>query len=219
MGIGKAIALRLASEGANIVICARGIKELKKSAEEIKKVGVKVMWSKCDVRNSKDVRKLIDKTMKEFGRIDILVNNAGVGLYKSVLETTIDEWDEVLDTNLKGIFLCSKFVLPIMMRQKYGRIINISSGAGKYGYANMSVYCASKFGVIGFTESLAREVRNTGIKVYSVCPGGTNTRMYHSMFPGTDPNELLKPDDVAKVVSELCLPDCRKESGSSVNVF
>jgi 3-oxoacyl-[acyl-carrier protein] reductase len=204
-GIGKTIALALAKEGAKIVICARTIREIYNTAKEIRSLGREVLAVKSDVRSSDDVRNFIKKAISKFGRVDILINNAGIGLYKPLMKTSEKNWEDVIDTNLKGTFLCCREVLPIMVKQRKGIIVNISSVAGKHGFANMSAYCASKFGVIGLTESLAKEVNKFGIKVYAVCPDRVDTE--------------IKREYVAKKVLSLCLPTCKIKNGSSIDVY
>lgn len=219
-GIGKAIALILAKEGCNVVITARTEKEIEQTKKEVIEIGRKAITVKCDVRLKNDIENLIKKTIAEFGKVDILINNAGVAFSKPLIETTEKEWDATIDTNLKGIFLCCKEVLPIMIRQRYGIIINISSCAGKEGYAGLAAYCASKFGVIGLTESLAEEFP-AWIKVYAVCPGAVDTKMQAEISGKsylTARRFMLKPEDVAKKVLQLCLPDCEVKSGSSIDV-
>ncbi len=215
-GIGREIALALAREGADVVVAARTEREITAVAGEIKKLGRQSLALSVDVRSSRDVRKMVSGARTAFGGIDILVNAAGVAIRKALVDTSDEEWDLIIDTNLKGTFLCCREVVPVMT--KGGVIVNISSGAGKSGIPELSVYCASKFGVIGLTESLAYEVAPSGIRVYAVCPGGVDTDMYHSMFP-EDTSLLLKPEYVASRVLPLCLPGCRIRSGSSVEVY
>ncbi len=216
-GIGRSTAIIFTREGCRVVITSRTKKEL----EETKKIIGKtenILAIEGDVRSEKDVKNIIKKTLDKFGRIDILVNNAGVAYYKPFLETSEKEYDSILDTNLKGTFLFTKHILPIMLKQNSGVIINISSGAGKHGIGGLAVYCASKFGVIGLTESIANELHGTGIKIYAVCPGGVNTKMYLDTWPETNPKSLIQPEEVAEKILSLCLPDCKTPSGVSVDV-
>ena len=217
-GIGRAIALALAQEGCGIIITSRTLTELEDAKKEIIKSGGEAIAVKGDVQSASDAGKIIKSAVKKFGRIDILVNNAGVAYYKPFSETSEKDYDTTLDTNLKGTFLFIKETLPYMLKQKSGVIINISSMAGKRGYEGMSVYCASKFGIIGLTESLADELQGKGVRVYSVCPGGVNTRMYLDIVPEADPKKLIQPEEVAEKVAALCMPDCRTPSGSSIEI-
>ena len=220
-GIGKAIAYLFAQEGMNVVICSRNENQIRKTAVEIQKdTGNLVVPVKTDVRNHVDVDKLVQSALNEFGRIDILVNNAGVAIIKSLVETTDHEYDTIIDTNLSGVFFCCKSVLPHMIKQKSGYIINISSGAGKTGFANLSVYCASKFGVIGMTESLAEEVSDYGIKVFSVCPGAVATQMQKEFMSNEEfekrKNQMIQPEEVAQKVLQLVKGKFR--TGTSVDL-
>ena len=220
-GIGKAIAYLFAQEGMNVVICSRNENQIRKTAVEIQKdTGNLVVPVKTDVRNHVDVDKLVQSALNEFGRIDILVNNAGVAIIKSLVETTDHEYDTIMDTNLSGVFFCCKSVLPHMIKQKSGYIINISSGAGKTGFANLSVYCASKFGVIGITESLAEEVSDYGIKVFSVCPGAVATQMQKEFMSNEEfekrKNQMIQPEEVAQRVLQLVKGKFR--TGTSIDI-
>lgn len=221
-GIGFAIAKSFAREGCNLVICARNQKDIDTKLKELQKFNVKVIGILADVRDSKDVKKVVDRAVKEFGGVDILVNNAGLWYKKFLHDTTEEEYDITLDTNLKGVFLFSKYVVPIMIKRREGVVINISSGAGKYGSPFYSVYCASKFAVTGLTESLAREAKQFGIKVFAVCPGGVNTEGYRSHHPNEAESyfrSLMQPEEVAEVVLKLATGERRVESGSAVDVF
>ncbi|MCZ7356836.1 MAG: SDR family NAD(P)-dependent oxidoreductase [Candidatus Methanoperedens sp.] len=214
-GIGREIALALAREGADIAVAARTDREIGVVAAEIEKLGRRSLAVPMDVRSIQAVKNLVRRTKAVLGGIDILVNDAGIAFRKTLAETSNGEWDMIMDTNLKGTFLCCREVLPVLT--KGGVIVNISSGAGKSGIPELSAYCASKFGVIGLTESLAYEVAKKGIRVYAVCPGGVDTGMHRSLYP-EDVSSLLRPEHVAAQVLELCLPECRIVSGSSVEI-
>lgn len=152
-GIGKAIASALSAEGVNVVIASRRTTPA------------------CDVRKKADVIRLIAHVKERFGSIDILVNNSGLGVGSKIVDCTEDDWHRVLDTNLTGTFLMTQAVLPAMIAQRSGYIINIASQAAKHGYPNAGPYCASKFGIVGFSEALQQEVREFGVHVHCLCPG------------------------------------------------
>ncbi|MCQ1535394.1 SDR family oxidoreductase [Methanosarcina sp. KYL-1] len=214
-GIGRAVCLSLAKEGANIVIVARHREEIEETARMVKNIGTRALVIQADVRNEADVRDMILTTIEKCGRLDILVNNAGIAHRKPIEETSLKEYEEVMDTNVKGVFLCSKHAIPYLSKSDNGKIINISSGGGKHGLSDLSVYCASKFAVNGMTEALASELSGR-VMVYSVCPGAVDTEMYRSIF-GDRP--ALKPDHVAEKVLELSLPESNVISGSIIEVY
>jgi 3-oxoacyl-[acyl-carrier protein] reductase len=214
-GIGRAICLALSREGADIVIVARTEKEIRETARMVEKEGRRALAVRTDIRREEEVVKMISKAVNAFGRIDILVNNVGVAYRKYIVDTSTEEYDEIMDTNVKGMFFCTKYALPHLLKRGEGRIVNMSSGAGKHGIPKLSIYCASKFAVIGFTESLAYEVGG-GLQVYAVCPASVDTGMYRSMYSD---EPVLKPEDVAMKVMELCLPETTLPSGSSVEVY
>lgn len=221
-GIGKAIAELFAKDGMSVVINSRNESEIRRSAVEIEKnTRVAVIPIQADVRNHSEVERLVQLTLNQFGRIDVLVNNAGVAVVKSLVDTTDHEFDRVIDTNLKGVFYCCKAVLPHMIAQKSGHIINISSGAGKTGFADLSVYCASKFGVIGLTESLAEEVSHYGISVIAICPGEVATQMQKEFMSDVEYERrktyMIQPHTVAEKVLQAVKG--RFNSGSSVDVY
>lgn len=214
-GIGRAICLLLAREGVDVVIVARTEKEIRETARLIEKQGGRALAVKTDIRKEEEVIDMVSKAMNAFGRIDILVNNAGVAYNNYLVETSTEEYDEIMDTNVKGMFFCTKHALPHLLKRGEGKIVNMSSGAGKHGIPKLSIYCASKFAVIGFTESVAYETGG-GLQIYAVCPASVDTDMYHSLY--TD-EPVLKPEDVAEKVLELCLPETTLPSGSSVDIY
>ncbi|MDW7731086.1 MAG: SDR family oxidoreductase [Methanolobus sp.] len=214
-GIGRATCLALAKEGADIITIARTQSEINEVRKIVESMGRRSLAIRTDIRNESDVSDMVSKSIEHFGTIDILVNNAGVGVRKPLIETSMEEFDAVMDVNVRGLFMCTKYVLPHMLRQGRGKVINISSGAGKTGIEELSVYSASKFAVIGLTESLAREMTGR-VGVYAVCPGGVDTQMRRSLYHD---RPSLKPEDVAGRIMELCLPESSVPSGSCVMIY
>jgi len=217
-GIGKAIAIALGNEGASVVVAARSKKELENVAQEIYQAGSKSKAVVTDVRKNIELKNLYKKTIQEFGRVDILINNAGIGMRKPFTEVSESDWDNMIQTNLNSVYTLTNLVLPKMIEQNKGVIINISSGAGKQGFPLLSAYCATKFAVNGLTQSIAKEVNNCHVRVYSVSPGGVNTDMHRNSFPEHDLTKLLKPEEVANKVLKLCTPSCSTKSGSIVDI-
>jgi 3-oxoacyl-[acyl-carrier protein] reductase len=200
-GIGKAIALQLASLGAEIAICGRDEATLYTAGEELRALGVRVHSQQADVTRSNDVDALVRKTEAALGGISILVNNVGMGLFGPVHEKTEQEWDTLMNTNLKSVFLVSRAVVPLMIQRKKGDIINISSLAGKNTFAGGGVYCASKWALQGLSGCMAEELRVHGIRVSTVCPGSVFTD-----FAGRgakDPTKVLAAHDVAHAVAMI----------------
>lgn len=200
-GIGLAIARRLGSMGARIAMCGRDPAHLEQSAAMLRSEGIEVFSMPADVARAGDVLALVERTREKLGEIDILVNNAGVGIFRAAHELTEDEWDRVIDTNLKGVFLMSRAVAMEMIRRRAGHIINISSLAGKNTFAGGGVYCASKWGLLGLSASMAEDLRGHGIRVSAVCPGSVATEF--SPHAGKDSAKMLQPDDVAHTVAML----------------
>ncbi len=175
-GIGRATALALAEKGLRLSLLARSEGDLALVETEARsRCASDVCWFACDVRDEDSVERAVASTLERFGRIDVLINSAGLSLNGEVDGYALEDWRMVIDTNLTGTFLTCRAVLPAMKRQGGGQIINISSGAGRNGIKQMAAYCASKFGVIGFTESLALEVRDLNIRVSVLIPGSVAT--------------------------------------------
>ena len=220
-GIGKETAMLLAEKKMNVVICSRTQGEIDSVVKEIRSLGNnQIMGRKCDVSMSNEVNNLV-KSMVKYGRIDVLINNAGITYVKKLVDTTEEEWDNTFDINLKGVFLLSKTILPQMMKNNFGIIINVSSGAGKVGIEDISVYCASKFGVMGLTESLAWEVANYDIRVMSICPGEVATKMQKDVDPHyyeLDKHKMLSPRTVAEKITDMVFDDKKYGNGVSLDL-
>ena len=225
-GIGKETTLLLLKKGLNVIISSRSQDSVDNVIEEIldkfpsKKENI--LGLKCDVSKHSEVKTLVDVSVKRFGRIDVLVNNAGIVYFKSIMDTTEEEWDKTIDTNLKGVFLFTKEVLPYMIENKSGVIINVSSGAGKSGFPNLSAYCASKFGVIGLTESVAKEVTDNNVKIMAICPGGVDTKMIKDIVKvgyNASNRNLIKPEEVANKIYDMIFNQNGYYNGQSVEFY
>jgi 3-oxoacyl-[acyl-carrier protein] reductase len=215
-GIGKAIAFKLASLGSKVAVNYVAIEEANKAdadevVESIIRTGGEAAAVETDVRDSEAVKAMVDGVADKWGRIDILVNNAGINRDTLLLRMSDDAWDAVIDTNLRGAFLCTKFAVKHMMRQQWGRVISISSVVGRVGNAGQSNYAASKGGIIAFTKSIAREMGSRNITVNAVAPGFIVTEMTDRLPPERRESILAmiplqrlgQPEDVAELVAFL----------------
>jgi 3-oxoacyl-[acyl-carrier protein] reductase len=200
-GIGRAIAVRLASLGAAVAICGRNSGALNDASAELAGLGGRVFAHVADVTRRVDVESLVSKAEAALGPVSILVNNAGIGVFGPAHEKSEEDWDNVLNTNLKSVFLVSKAVAPSMISRKTGDIVNISSLAGLNAFAGGGIYCASKWGVQGLTACMAEDLRSHGIRVSVICPGSVATDFSGSGLK--DPSKVLSPDDVAHAVETI----------------
>ncbi|GIK65516.1 MAG: 3-ketoacyl-ACP reductase [Chloroflexota bacterium] len=202
-GIGRATAIALARDGAQVVLTARNQAELESLAGEIHGLGGSALVVAADLTQAMEVERLRHKTMVTLGRVDILVNNAGVSKYGSLMELGIDDYDWMMNTNMRSTFLCTRLFLPHMLEQRDGYIIIVSSVAGLKGMARETVYCATKFAQVGFAQALDHEVREHGIKVSVIAPGGVNT--YFALGTGRTPGDpnlenMMDAEDVAEAI-------------------
>ena len=226
-GIGKETALLLLKNGMNVIISSKSQDSVDNAIQDIylkfpsKKENI--LGLKCDVSKYSDIKSLVDISIKRFEGIDILVNNAGIIYYRSLIDTTEEEWNKNIDTNLKSVFLFTKEVLPHMIKNKSGGVIvNVSSSAGKSGFPNLSAYCASKFGIIGLTESIAKEVADNNVKVMAICPGGVDTDMIKDIVnEGYDlsSRNLMKPQQVAKKIYDMISNQKDYYNGQSIEFY
>ena len=211
-GIGKATAIRFAEEGAKVVIAARRVPEGEQAAEEIRKAGGDAFFVKTDVSNEAEVEAMVRKTAEVYGRLDYAFNNAGISSAGGLIhESESDEWDYINDINLKGVWLCMKYEIIQMLEQGSGAIVNNSSTAGLLGYANNPIYAATKFGVVGLTQSVALQYAQQGIRVNAVCPGWIRTPMVGDSIKSetqalaeTPMYRLGIPEEIANAVLWLC---------------
>ncbi|MGL5753368.1 MAG: 3-oxoacyl-[acyl-carrier-protein] reductase [Paraclostridium sp.] len=226
-GIGKAIAKKLALFKANIIInYTSNEEEALKTKAEIEELGVKTIVVKCDVSKSDEVEGMINTAIEEFGQIDILVNNAGITRDGLLMRMKEDDFDRVIDINLKGVFNCTKAVTKPMMKKRCGKIINISSVVGLIGNPGQANYCAAKAGVIGLTKSTARELASRNISVNAIAPGFINTDMTNvlsedlknSMLNNIPQNRFGESEDVANAVVFLASDMSNYITGQVINV-
>jgi NADP-dependent 3-hydroxy acid dehydrogenase YdfG len=199
-GIGLAIARRLATLGASLSLSARDGNRLDAVARELQS-STKVIAIRADLTNSQEIASLVPRTETSLGPIEILINNAGVGSFSPVQDASESDWDTMLDTNLKAVFLLTKAVAPSMIRRGSGHIVNIASLAGKNAFAGGGIYCASKWGLLGLTQCAAEDLRQHGIRVSAVCPGSVDTEF--SPHGKKDPRKMLQPDDIAHAVEMI----------------
>jgi len=201
-GIGAAIAQQLGSMGAEVVLCGRNTQPLQAIAAKISRADGKSQVVRCDVTDFSSVENLAKQVDSSYGRMDILVNNAGIGGFGGPLhEMPPNLWEQVLNTNLRGVYYCIRALAPAMIRARSGHIINISSLAGKNALPNGAAYAASKWALNGLSYSVAEELRAYNIRVAVVCPGSVDTEL--SPHIGKDARKMLKPEDVAHVVAML----------------
>ncbi|MCP8617572.1 SDR family oxidoreductase [Salirhabdus salicampi] len=206
-GVGKEVAKELLSSGVHVFAVTRSEEDLDRLHEETSEIrqenGTNLYRIAGDVSKEETLHKTMDAVKEKHGRVDMLINNAGIGRYGKLDDLDIGDYDAMMDSNMRSTFLFSKGVLPFMKEQKYGHILNVASVAGKKGLPNETVYCASKFAQVGFAQALDHEVREFGIKVSSLCPGGINTNF--AMGTGRtpdDPNleQFLDAKDVLEAV-------------------
>jgi 3-oxoacyl-[acyl-carrier protein] reductase len=203
-GIGKAIAIALAEEGANVVLLARTEKDIEGVAEEARALGVNAMATAADVSNIEAVNAAASKIHEAIGNIDILINNAGIGRFGKFMELEPEEWEQVIKVNLLGTYYVTRAFLPKMIEQKSGDIINVSSTAGIRGGAVTSAYSASKFAVLGLTESLMQEVRKHNIRVTALTPSTVATDMAIELkLTDGNPEKVMQVEDISEIVISL----------------
>ena len=214
-GIGKAIAEGLAREGAHVIVCGRNVEAAETVASSLSSQGVIAKGLRLDVSTAEEVTKVFEEVRKEFGRIDILINNAGITRDGILMRMKEDAWDSVINTNLKGVFLCTREVIKDMTKQRYGRIVNISSVAAFMGNPGQANYSAAKAGMVGFTKTVAREYAGRGVTANAVAPGFIETAMT-DVLPENIKEEMKRliplgrfgtVEDVAKAVIFLASPD------------
>jgi 3-oxoacyl-[acyl-carrier protein] reductase len=201
-GIGYAIAEALVDAGANVVLSARNAAEVGEAARRLEGRGGGVLGVPCDVRRHADVRGMIAQAVERFGGIDVLVNNAGVGGFGRVDEMPPDQWEQIIETNLNGVYYCCHEAIPHLRGREDPWIINIASLAGKNAFAGGAAYNASKFGLVGFSEALMLDVRNDGIRVNYIMPGSVNTHFFEG-GPRDENAWMIQPEELGQMVVDL----------------
>ena len=207
-GIGKATASAFAAVGAKVVLAARTRETLEQVARELSVGGVSnpdsILAVPTDVTDADAVQRLIERTLDVYQHVDILVNNAGIGHFGPVVDFAPDDWDAVLNSNLKAIYLCAKYALPSMLAQGGGQIINVLSIAAKVAFEASAAYCAAKAGALALTKVLASEVRQQNVRVTAVLPGSVHTPFWDDVPQHPDFDQMLKPEHVADTIISIC---------------
>ncbi len=196
-GIGKAIAFALGVEGARVVLAARNETELRRTAEEMGRVGLSAIPVQTDITDDLQVQQLAESAATVSGHIDILVNNAGIGIFKRFVDMDVRDFDAMWNVNMRGVFVATKQVLPYMLKQKSGAIVNIASLAGKNSFVNGTGYAATKWALRGWASSLMLEVRDSNIRIVTICPGSVDTTFSSTNKRG---DSITQPSDVADAV-------------------
>lgn len=215
-GIGRATAILLAQRKAKVAVCGRRLTALEETTTLIRSFGGEAIAVEVDVRNQLDITGLVDRVTSNFGSINILVNNAGVAVAKPFLEHEEADWDLMIDTNLKSIFLTCKAIIPELLKADHGVIVNVSSILGKAGIANFSAYSASKFGIIGLTQSIAKEYDPSQISIYTVCPGRTFTDMQTQLGGDFIASLSMPSEKVAQKIVKIITGKVRLQSGKDI---
>ena len=206
-GIGQACARALAGEGARLVLTARRKERLDALKKQAESLGTEAVSVTGDAREEQTAIETVKAAVDAFGRLDILINNTGAGNYKNLVDTSAEDYDGLMDTNVRSTFLFTRHTVPVMLKQKSGTILMISSMAGVYGFGGEAVYCMTKFAQVGFAQALDRELRESGIKVGAICPGGVKTEFAIGKGrteQGVTQSDMLDPEDVAGVVLLAC---------------
>lgn len=217
-GIGKAIARAFAGQGAKVVLVAQQLAALEELEDALLATGADVMAAPTDITDVSAVQSLHHEILQNYGPVDILINNAAVAVLKPIVQMTPEEWEGMTGVNLHAMFYLTHLFLPAMIERRSGVIINMSAALARNGFPNLSVYSATKAGVIAFTEAIAKEVRRYGVQAYAICPHGVNTELYQRLFGATDPSKLLSPEHVAEEVLKVAAGQGGIRSGQTLDI-
>ena len=202
-GIGRAIAIALGGQGATVICAARSVEGLEKTAQAVEKAGGKAIVVPVDMGDEESIKNLVGKVADEFGKLDILVNNAGVVHSGPLEKTPTEHWDHCMNVNARGAFILCREAIPLLRKSDRGCIVNISSVVGVKGYPNQAAYTASKHALRGMSISLANELKDEGIRVHVICPGGVDTGLIGQVRPDIKKEELIAPEEIAELVLYL----------------
>lgn len=202
-GIGRAVALALGRCGVHTAVLGRSRAALEETVRCLESEGVRALALVADLRREEEVKGAVEEAATRLGAPDILVNCAGKGHFGWVHETETADWDEVLGVNLRGLFLCTKYVLTHMLARQRGQIVNLASVAGLQAYGKSGAYCASKFGVVGFSRALALEVKKRGVRVHTICPGAVDTGFWDDAGSHPERSQMLTAEEIADLVVEV----------------
>ncbi len=217
-GLGKVIVQNFAQQGAKVVLVARHSAPLEELEDEIIAAGGEALAVAADISDPSAVQALAMEVGVTYGRVDIVINNAAVATLKPMTEVTREERQQMMGTNLDGMFQVTQTFLPGMIERKSGVIVNISAALARNGYPNLAVYSATKAGVIAFSEALSKEVRRHGVQVYTVCPHGINTDLYRALFGAIEPSKILSPERVAQDVLKVAAGEGGIRSGQTLEI-
>jgi len=218
-GIGRYICLALATEGADVAVVARTAAEAEKVAEEVQSMGARAVAIPADVGQPSQVEAMVEKALSAFGKIDILVNNAGTWSFAPVTDTTLEDWNLMMAVNVTGTFLCCKAVVPRMVEQQSGLVINIASTLGRLGRPRTGAYSASKAAQIALTQSLAAEVAEHKVRVNAICPSGVDTQTARNINPNANYERWVRPERVADAVVLLATDGPQGRTGQVMDIW
>lgn len=218
-GIGRETSVLLAKLGAKVAVLSNEQLEINETVKYIESNNGQALAVYCDILSESDIDRAVNLVKENFGDVDILVNNAGCMIIKPFLETTIDEWDNMQNVNVRGMYLLTRAVVPEMIEKNSGSIVNISSIWGLKGGPDRSAYITSKHAVIGFSKALGEEFKQYNIRVNAVCPGPVDTKMMDDLAPNVNKDNWLRPEDIANVVVDLCLPKSKAITAATIEAY